>query len=123
MKTIYKNKNIIGTDESGVGDYFTPLTGASVYLTYQQAIDFEKMGIKDSKLLSEKQINFFAMKIKELNQHELHFLSSNGYNKLNKFFNAHELKTLIHLTTINKLLKKVSKVDEIIIDKYVEEKK
>lgn len=122
MKSIYKNKKIIGTDESGVGDYFTPLVGASVYLTYEQALELEKIGVTDSKLLSDKQCSYFAMKIKALNQHEIHFLSPKGFNKLNTFLNGHELKTLIHLTTINKLLNKFT-VDEIIVDKYVEEKK
>jgi len=116
----YKNKNIIGADETGVGDYFTPLVGAAIYLTYKQALELEEMGIKDSKLLSKKQIAFFASKIMKLNQHAFHFLGTSGYNRLNKYFNAHELKTLIHLTTINKLLPKYKEVDEIIVDKYVE---
>ena len=123
MKEKYKNKNVIGVDESGVGDYFTPLVGTAIYLTYEQALELERIGVKDSKLLSKQQIAFFAKKIIQLNQHAYHFLSTSGYNKLNKYFNAHELKTLIHLTTINKLLNKYKKVDEIIVDKYVEENK
>ena len=122
MEIEYKNKNIIGVDETGVGDYFTPLVGASVYLTYDQALKLEKLGIKDSKELTDKQISFFASEIKKLDQHETHYLSARGYNKLTKFFNAHELKTLIHLTTINKVLKRY-KTDEIIVDKYVSEDK
>ena len=122
MKNQYKNKNIIGSDETGVGDYFTPLVGASVYLTYDQALKLEEMGVKDSKELTNKQIEFFASEIKKLDQFETHYLSARGYNKLTKFFNAHELKTLIHLTTINKLQKRF-KSDNIIVDKYVSEEK
>lgn len=43
---------IIGTDESGKGDYFGPLVIAGVYVDESTATKLEVLGIKDSKKLS-----------------------------------------------------------------------
>lgn len=44
---------IIGTDESGKGDYFGPLVSAGVYVDEQTAKDLFAYGVKDSKELSD----------------------------------------------------------------------
>ena len=44
---------IIGTDESGKGDYFGPLVSAGVYVDEQSVKDLIEYGIKDSKKLSD----------------------------------------------------------------------
>ncbi len=44
---------IIGTDESGKGDYFGPLVSAGVYVDEQTSRDLIALGVKDSKELSD----------------------------------------------------------------------
>src|SRR5207253_9176080 len=44
----------IGTDESGKGDYFGPLVSAAVYVDDQILELLAALGVKDSKLLSDK---------------------------------------------------------------------
>ena len=52
---------IIGTDESGKGDYFGPLVVAGVYLTAEAAMELKDKGIKDSKQISsDKRIGELA---------------------------------------------------------------
>lgn len=46
----------IGTDESGKGDYFGPLVTAAVYTNKQISIELGKIGVKDSKLISDNEI-------------------------------------------------------------------
>ena len=92
MKSIYKGKNIIGSDETGVGDYLTPLVAAAVFVPYQNVDKLSKMGITDSKKISDKQILILANKIKPLIKYRIKHLTQAGYNKLNKSFNANELK-------------------------------
>lgn len=43
----------IGTDEVGKGDYFGPLVTAGVLVTAETAKELERIGVKDSKLLSD----------------------------------------------------------------------
>ena len=43
----------IGTDESGKGDYFGPLVVAGVIVNSTTSAGLKKIGVKDSKLLSD----------------------------------------------------------------------
>lgn len=47
---------LIGTDESGKGDYFGPLVISSVYLNKKDALFLKSLGVKDSKKINDKQI-------------------------------------------------------------------
>ncbi len=44
----------IGTDEAGKGDYYGPLVAGAVLLTTELAEELRKIGVKDSKSLSDK---------------------------------------------------------------------
>lgn len=114
-----KNKNIIGIDEVGVGDYFGPLCSAAVYVPYENIKELEKIGgIGDSKKLSDTKILSLAKKIKESNlvKYSIFHLTPNGYNSLNKNYNANYLKMFTHLKAFSKLSE--IKVDYIFIDQY-----
>jgi ribonuclease HIII len=54
----------IGTDESGKGDYFGPMVIAGVWLDESAKARLEAMGIKDSKLLSDKRCQELAGEIR-----------------------------------------------------------
>ncbi|CAM9097419.1 ribonuclease HIII [Mycoplasma marinum] len=121
MKAIYRNLKIIGADETGVGDYMTPLVAAAVFVPLQHIKKLEDMGITDSKKLTDKKILELFEKIKPLIKSSVRHLSQKGYNKLNTSFNAHELKTIIHLQAINAVESRVDDIDLVILDQYVNE--
>ena len=54
----------IGTDESGKGDYFGPMVIAGIWLDEPTKAKLEVMGIKDSKLLSDKRCRELAARIR-----------------------------------------------------------
>ena len=54
----------IGTDESGKGDFFGPLVIAGVMADEKIAEKFIKLGIKDSKKLTDKKMLVLAEEIK-----------------------------------------------------------
>jgi ribonuclease HIII len=54
----------IGTDESGKGDYFGPMVVAGVWLDESASARLEGMGIRDSKLLSDKRCRELAAEIR-----------------------------------------------------------
>ena len=65
----------IGTDESGKGDYFGPLVVAGVFVDLSTLNQLKKIGVKDSKLLSEYAISDLSEKIKKI-------AGENSYNIL-----------------------------------------
>jgi len=56
---------IIGTDESGKGDYFGPLVVAGVLLDEEDAAFLTKIGVQDSKQLSDTEIKRLAPAIRQ----------------------------------------------------------
>jgi ribonuclease HIII len=56
----------IGTDESGKGDYFGPMVIAGIWVDEPTKAKLEAMGIKDSKLLSDKRCRELAARIRTI---------------------------------------------------------
>ncbi|MCF1355215.1 ribonuclease HIII, partial [Mycoplasma hominis] len=53
------NKNLdelIGVDETGVGDYFSPVISVACYIPKDNIEKLKQIGVKDSKKLSDKRI-------------------------------------------------------------------
>ena len=71
----------IGTDESGKGDYFGPLTVAGVLVTTETRKELLRNGVRDSKRLSASSIKKLVPKIKDLCPHSIIVISPSQYNK------------------------------------------
>lgn len=56
----------IGTDESGKGDYFGPMVVAGVMVDQTTKARLESLGVKDSKLLSDKRCRALAAQIRSI---------------------------------------------------------
>lgn len=70
----------IGVDEAGKGDYFGPLTTAAVYVTPELAIDLIRLGVRDSKKMSDGVIAELALKIRARCPNVVHVLMPPEYN-------------------------------------------
>jgi len=70
----------IGVDEAGKGDYFGPLTVAAVYVTAESALELIRLGVRDSKTISDAVIAELALKIRELCPNVVHVLMPPEYN-------------------------------------------
>jgi len=119
---------IIGTDESGKGDYFGPLVSAGVYLDERTAGILEFEGIKDSKKLSDKRNKELAQKIKTVcaGNYSIIEISPEKYNILYEQFvkEKKNLNTLLawgHAKAIEELLSKVD-CQTAIADQFADEK-
>lgn len=88
----------IGTDESGKGDYFGPMVVAAVLIDAQTKPKLEVLGVKDSKLLSDKRCRELAAKIREIckGKYEEVEIPPERYNELYESFRK-EGKNLNHL--------------------------
>jgi len=105
---------IIGTDESGKGDYFGPLVSAGVYVDEQTAKDLIAYGVKDSKELSDSKNLELAKEIsgKCAGRFAIIEISPEKYNDLYEQFKKEKknLNTLLawgHAKAIEEILSKV----------------
>lgn len=117
-------KPSIGSDESGVGDYFGPLTVCAVYLSKASMDYIATLGVDDSKMLSDKNILKMAPKLMKNVPYSLLVLNNKKYNDLiSKDYNANTLKAYLHAQAHKKLLEKidVDKSPFIIVDQFCKE--
>lgn len=119
---------VIGTDESGKGDYFGPLVAAGVYVDEKSAklLNFE--GVRDSKKLSDKKNLELAQKIMSISNGKFSIIeiSPEKYNDLYEQFMKEKknLNTLLawgHAKAIEELLAKVD-CDTAIADQFADER-
>lgn len=88
----------IGTDESGKGDYFGPMVIAGVLMDSATQKSLSELGVRDSKLLTDKRCRDLAAKIRNLlpgKYHEVEIVPE-SYNRLYDEFKS-EGKNLNHL--------------------------
>ena len=118
---------IIGTDESGKGDYFGPLVVAGVYVNEKTKPLLDRIGVRDSKKISDKKILQLAESIKTIcsKQYAIIEISPEKYNKLYYVFKKENknLNTLLawgHAKAIEETLEKVD-CDNVLSDKFADE--
>ena len=123
-KEIDEPSDYIGTDESGKGDYFGPLVVAGVLADEKSIIELKKMGVKDSKELTDPVINKLAGKIKKLvnDKFEIIVINPAKYNELySKIGNLNRLLAWAHAKVLENILDRHN-VKEAISDKFGNEK-
>jgi ribonuclease HIII len=105
---------VIGTDESGKGDYFGPLVCAAVCVDEADAGTLRSIGVRDSKTCTDEEIRQLAEKIRELcdGKFEIIEISPERYNTLYGELSREgkNLNTMLawgHARAIEELLKKV----------------
>lgn len=119
---------IIGSDESGKGDYFGPLVSAAVYVDEHIAKLLEFEGVRDSKKLSDKRNKELAEKIITIckAQYSIIEISPEKYNDLYDQFirEKKNLNTLLawgHAKAIEELLTK-AECNKAIADQFADER-
>ncbi len=111
----------IGTDEAGSGDYFGPLTVAAAYVDQAWIPKLLEIGVRDSKLLSDKQIIEMAKYLKPSIPFSLLVLGNEKYNEMQaKGYTQGKLKAVLHEKAFQNLLKKLPEesVEAILIDQF-----
>lgn len=109
----------VGVDEAGKGDYFGPLCIGGLYVSGEADIAaLIKMGVKDSKQLSDKTILILAGKIKSKFKHAIIRIFPNRYNELySTFKNLNDLLAWGHSKAIEQLVHENS-CKKVIIDQF-----
>lgn len=112
----------IGIDESGKGDFFGPLCIAGVQASEEQIRELVKLGIQDSKKLTDKVIHKYAREIKRLCPHHTIRIGPRKYNELYaQFRNLNSLLAWGHAMTIEELVKQTG-CRSVTIDQFANER-
>ncbi|MFH5881467.1 ribonuclease HIII [Liberiplasma polymorphum] len=112
----------IGSDESGVGDYFGPLTVCAAYVGEEHISWLKTLKIKDSKLIKDVEIKKIAVQLIEKIPYSLLILDNEKYNQMiEKGYNAHKLKAHLHAQCHKHLTKKIGLKVPIIVDQFCTE--
>jgi ribonuclease HIII len=99
---------LIGTDESGKGDYFGPLVIAGVYANADMKKKLREIGAADSKTLSDTKIQKLAEEIVKICQYDLVSINNKRYNEMyNEIKNLNKLLAWGHARVIENVLELV----------------
>ena len=114
--------NHIGSDESGTGDFFGPVTTAAVYVTSEQIPILKQLGIQDSKAINDQVVQSLAKEIATMEiPYSLMILHNEKYNDLQaKGWSQGKMKAMLHHSTIQRLTEKLGNTpyDGILIDQF-----
>lgn len=118
-----QNLPLIGTDEVGNGSYFGGLAVVASFVTPDQHAFLRKLGVGDSKTLTDQKIRQIAPILKEKIQHQTLLLSPSKYNEvIGDRYNAVSVKVALHNQAIYLLLQKGIQPEKIVIDAFTSAK-
>lgn len=114
-------RTLIGTDEVGTGDAFGGIVVAGSYVTKDAIPDLIDLGVRDSKLLTDVEIERIASRLLALVPYKAILLPPVKYNYLTsvKHYNMNKLKALLHNEVILALEERFPVRDGVIIDGFV----
>ncbi|VSA08066.1 ribonuclease HIII [Streptococcus pneumoniae] len=122
-ETSGQNLPLIGTDEVGNGSYFGGLAVVASFVTPDQHDFLRKLGVGDSKTLTDQKIRQIAPILKEKIQHQALLLSPSKYNEvIGERYNAVSVKVALHNQAIYLLLQKGVQPEKIVIDAFTSAK-
>jgi ribonuclease HIII len=101
-------EDVIGTDESGKGDYFGPLVVAAVYADPRARAAMARGEVDDSKKLSDETVRRLAAAIREKLPNAVVSLSPEEYNRAwESARNANRLLASLHAEAIVRVSRRV----------------
>ena len=118
-----QNFPLIGTDEVGNGSYFGGLAVVASFVTTDQHAFLRKLGVGESKTLTDQKIRQIAPILKDKIQHQALLLSPSKYNEvIGDRYNAVSVKVALHNQAIYLLLQKGVQPEKIVIDAFTSAK-
>jgi ribonuclease HIII len=129
LKKDTKYDYILGSDETGKGEWFGPLVVVATALTPEEIVELRKLGVQDSKNFKKPQLLKMAKKIINMAfvRHSLP-LNPKTYNRLYNNFksegkNLNDMMAWAHSVVIQDTLKKIEyNKAKVVIDKFDFEK-
>ena len=109
----------IGSDEVGTGDYFLPIVVTAAFIKKEDIEFLEKLGVHDSKKLTDEKIKRCAPLITKRIPYESLILTNKEYNEYHtKGYNMNKIKAIMHNKVLYKMKNKNYPYDKIIVDQF-----
>lgn len=114
----------IGSDEVGTGDFFGPMVVVAAYIKAKDIPELIKLGVHDSKKLTDEQIITLGPKLARMCQYSKLTLNNEKYNQMiDKGENMVSLKAKMHNRALLNLVEKYPEVTNLFVDQFVNAKK
>ncbi len=109
----------IGSDEVGTGDYFGPIVVTAAYVTKQDIPFLEKLGVRDSKKITDEHILKIVPQIIKHIPYSSMILNNEEYNnKYNEKMNLNTIKAVLHNKVLLNMTKQYKKHDYVVVDQF-----
>lgn len=115
--------SVLGSDETGTGDFFGPITVAACYVPADKVALAHELGVKDSKQLTDAWMRSVAPDLKAVFAHSVLTLKNEKYNRVQEQgWSQGKIKALMHNQALKHVLRKIApeKPDAILIDQFAE---
>lgn len=119
----FATMSVLGSDETGTGDYFGPITVAAVYVPTSKIELMNELGVKDSKMLTDDYMRKIAPDLRAACVHSVLVLRNEKYNNLKaKGYSQGKMKAMMHNKALQNTLSKMApeKPEFILIDQFAE---
>lgn len=119
----FSELSVLGSDETGTGDFFGPVTVAACFVSSDQIELVRELGVKDSKQLTDDLMRRIAPDLEETLIHSVLTLTNEKYNEVQaKGWSQGKIKALLHNQALKHVLRKMNgeKPDYILIDQFAE---
>lgn len=119
----FATMSVLGSDETGTGDYFGPITVAAVYVPTSKIELINELGVKDSKMLTDDYMRKIAPDLRAACVHSVLVLRNEKYNNLQaKGYSQGKMKAMMHNKALQNTLSKMApeKPEFILIDQFAE---
>ncbi|WNN75173.1 ribonuclease HIII [Lysinibacillus capsici] len=119
----FATMSVLGSDETGTGDYFGPITVAAVYVPTSKIELMNELGVKDSKMLTDDYMRKIAPDLRAACVHSVLVLRNEKYNNLQaKGYSQGKMKAMMHNKALQNTLSKMTpeKPEFILIDQFAE---
>ena len=110
-----------GSDEVGTGDYFGPVCVCATYVTKDDVDFLVKLGVRDSKQMSDADMLKIGPLLMERIPHSLLIVPPQKYNQVHKSNNLNAIKAKLHNQAYINLAKKIELPSFKIIDQFTPE--
>lgn len=115
--------SVLGSDETGTGDFFGPITVAACFIPSDKVELAKELGVKDSKQLTDDWMRKVAPDLRAAFAHSVLTLKNDKYNAVQaKGWSQGKIKALLHNQALKHVLNKIDPIrpDAILIDQFAE---
>lgn len=115
--------SVLGSDETGTGDFFGPVTVAACYVPENKIELVRELGVKDSKQLTDDVMRQIAPDLEATLVHSVLTVPNPKYNEIQQRGNSQgKIKALLHNQALKHVLRKMNqeKPDYILVDQFAE---